>query len=243
MKVKKIIIATFTLLLSAGCFGQNEKGTSTLSETSPKQQAYDYSTIQIIDRFHNTLRPGKWSNLFKHNEEQFAPVYVGDIRAAIQLIYKPERTGNRMVWDWEKDRYKDASDSSLRLTIDTSRIIGMPMSIWEYYKKTEFRREFMAYPVFLENISNDTLNIGFGDVFPISIEAKDKEGNWRRILRPFERECGTDLKLIFLAPHQIAITAMPLCEGSFFTELRLVFKVRENKLIYSNIIKGYTDDL
>ena len=219
------------------CMGQE---LTTNSEPSFGRESYDYTTIELKDRFHNTLKLGKWDNLFLHNEEQFAPIYVGDIKPVIQLVYKPEKTGNRTEFETISPLYP--TKQSLTLTIDTTRTIGMPMSVWEYCKKPEYRREFMAFPVFIENISNDTLIVGDGDMFPISIEAKDKDGIWRRILNPLELECGTDLKAIFLAPHQISITAIPICEGSFRTKIRLVFKSPKNQFIFSNAIDGYVEE-
>ena len=246
--MKKINIlfafAVIFMFCMSACAQKNNQSNPNQGKENPEpssgRKTYDYTTIELIDRFYNTLKLGKWDNLFLHNEEEFAPIYIGDIKASIQLIYKPEKTGNRIEFENISPLYP--TEQSLTLTIDTSRIIGMPMSVWEYYKKTEYRREFMAFPVFIENISSDTLIIGEGDMFPISIEAKDKKGKWCKILNPFERECGTDLKVIFLAPHQLAITAIPICEGSFRTEIRLVFRLSDNRYVYSNVIEGKIEE-
>ena len=232
-----ITMLLFSMSCASFCVGQELNANA---EPSSGRKTYDYTTIELIDRFHNTLKLGKWDNLFLHNEEQFAPIYIGDIKPAIQLVYKPEKTGNRITFEDIRPKYP--TEQSLTLTIDTSRTIGMPMSVWEYYKKTEYRREFMAFPVFIENIINDTLIIGEGDIFPISIEAKGRDGIWRRVLNPLEFECGTDLKAIFLAPHQIAITAIPICEGTFRTEIRLAFRLSKNQFVFSNAIEGYVEE-
>lgn len=205
-----------------------------------QQETRDYTSIKLKDKFDNPLRKGAWDEVFKHHEAEFAPLYLGDAKSEIKLTYKPELTGNRI--ENEDGQYKKPSDSTLLIYIDTSRIIGCPMSVWEYYKKPEYRRDIMAFPVFLENISTDTLIVGFGDVLLVTIEAKDKDGQWYSILRPFYYGCGTDLKSIYLAPHQIAVTALPICKGYSCKELRLVFLLSHNQHIYSNIITYFLDE-
>ncbi len=123
------------------------------------------------------------------------------------------------------------------ITIDTSRTIGSPMGIWEYYKRPEYRNEKMTYPVFIDNVSNDTLIIGFGNILPIIIEAKDKEDNWKPIQSRFIYDCGTGLTEFYLPPNQIAITAMKIFTGHYRTKLRLAFGY-SNNVIYSNEIDG-----
>lgn len=235
--LNKIIIVIALLGNMMAC-GQSEVS-SHLS--SPTPQKYDYSTIELADRFTNKLETAKWDDVFDYWGMEFAPIYLGDIKPIVQLTYKPELTGNRIGLDDHK--MESPSDSTFFLTIDTNRIIGMPMSIWEYYKKPEYRRGIMAFPVFMVNISNDTLDVGFGNLFTdIIVEAKNKEGQWQRLSRPYFFECGTDMENIFLAPHQIAITAMPVCQGNFRTQLRLVFLLNDNKCLYSNIIEGFVDE-
>jgi hypothetical protein len=191
----------------------------------------DYSAIKLIDRFNNKLEK---DTVFKKTEAQFSPIYIGEKRDEISLTYKTEKIGNR-IEEW--DRYKTPSVGEIEITIDTSRTVGSPMGIWEYYKKPEYRNEKIAFPVFIENISNDTLNIGFGDIIPMIIEAKDKEEKWRPIQREFIYDCGTGLTEFYLSPKQIAVTTMKIFVGNFETKLRLVFDSPDEK-IYSNEIDG-----
>lgn len=191
----------------------------------------DYFAIKLIDRFNNKLVK---DTAFEKTEAQFSPIYIGEKKAEVYLNYKTERIGNR-VEEWEK--YKKPEANQIIITIDTSRIVGSPMGVWEYYKKPEYRNEKMSFPVFIENLSTDTLNIGFGDILPIFIEAKDIEGNWRPIQRQFIYDCGTGLTEFILNPGQIAITTMKKFAGDFKTKLRLVFGYSDNK-IHSNEIDG-----
>ncbi len=239
MDINKILCVILLLVNMIAC-GQSEVSSHQSSPT-PTPQRYDYSSIELADRFTNKLKIAKWDDVFDFLGMEFAPIYLGDIKPIVQLTYKPELTGNRI--DMDNHKMKSPTDSTLFLSIDTNRIVGMPMSIWEYYRKPEYRRGIMAFPVFLENISNDTLDVGFGDLFTdIIVEAKNKEGQWQRLSRPYIFECGTDMKKIFLAPHQIAITAMPVCQGDFHTQLRLVFLLKDNECLYSNNIECFVDE-
>ncbi|MBO4581871.1 MAG: hypothetical protein J5701_06270 [Bacteroidales bacterium] len=207
-----------------------------------QKKGSEYTTIKLNDRFNNTLKKGNWDSIYRYDEATFSPVYLGDVKSEIKLIYKPELTGNRM-YDWECAwRWKSPSDSTLLITIDTSRVIGYPMGIWEYYKKPEYRRNIMSYPVFLENISEDTMSVGFGDVLDLMVENKDENGQWQKMLEPFIYDCGTGLGYIYLAPHQIAVTAMPICEGSYRTEMRIVFRVSSDQCIYSNVFEDFWNE-
>ena len=237
--LNKILIVIALLGNMMAC-GQSEVSSHRSSPT-PTPQRYDYSTIELADRFTNKLETAKWDDVLGVDGMEFAPVYLGDIKPLVQLTYKPELTGNRI--DLDDHIMGSPTDSTLFLTIDTNRIVGLPMSIWEYYKKPEYRRGIMAFPVFLENISNDTMDVGSGDLFTnIIVEAKNKDGQWQRLSHPYIFECGTDMKTIFLAPHQIAITAMPVCQGDFRTLLRLVFLLNDDKCLYSNVIEGFVDE-
>ena len=65
------------------------------------------------------------------------------------------------------------------------------MSVWEYYKKPEYRVGKKSYPVFIENKSTDTLSIGFGDILPMTTEILDSHGQWTEIERPFIYDCAS----------------------------------------------------
>ncbi len=240
--MKKLLAFFVVVLMVSAC-------TESHSQVISSKEKTDYSSIQFNDRFDNPLKKGVWDSLFKYHEAVFAPVYLGDVKPEIKLIYKPELTGNRIdaleEWEvpFENDTegriLKNPTDSTLLITVDTDRIIGYPMYLWEYYKTPEYRQGIMSYPVFVENTSDDTLKIGLGDVLPITIEAKGRDGQWHELYRNFIYECGTGLLDIYLAPHQIAVVAMPVCKGTFRTELRLGYCISRDKHIYSNVFEGF----
>ncbi len=239
----KKLLAFFVVVLMVSAYTESH------SQVISSKEKTDYSSIQFNDRFDNPLKKGVWDSLFKYHEAVFAPVYLGDVKPEIKLIYKPELTGNRIdaleEWEvpFENDTegriLKNPTDSTLLITVDTDRIIGYPMYLWEYYKTPEYRQGIMSYPVFVENTSDDTLKIGLGDVLPITIEAKGRDGQWHELYRNFIYECGTGLLDIYLAPHQIAVVAMPVCKGTFRTELRLGYCISRDKHIYSNVFEGF----
>lgn len=240
--MKKLLAFFVVVLMVSAC-------TESHSQVISSKEKTDYSSIQFNDRFDNPLKKGVWDSLFEYHEAVFAPVYLGDVKPEIKLIYKPELTGNRIdaleEWEvpFENDTegriLKNPTDSTLLITVDTDRIIGYPMYLWEYYKTPEYRQGIMSYPVFVENTSDDTLKIGLGDVLPITIEAKGRDGQWHELYRIFIYECGTGLLDIYLAPHQIAVVAMPVCKGTFRTELRLGYCISRDKRIYSNVFEGF----
>lgn len=239
----KKLLANFAIVLALYACTEN------ISQVIPQKETTDYSSIKFNDRFDNPLKKGVWDSLFEYHEAVFAPVYLGDVKPEIKLIYKPELTGNRIdaveeweapfEYDTERRMLKYPTDSTLLITVDTSRIIGYPMCLWEYYKTPEHRQGIMSYPVFVENTSDDTLQVGEGDVLPITIEAKRKDGQWHELYSIYIYECGTGLLDIYLAPHQIAVVAMPVCEGTFRTELRLGYCLSRDKRIYSNEFEGF----
>ena len=226
-----ILLTIFTLTSCAQKADKNERIETNQIQQLKKNSANDYRTIKLIDRFNNKLVT---DTVFEKTEAQFSPIYIGEKKAAINLTYKTEKIRNR-VEEWLK--YKRPEINLIKITIDTSRIIGSPMGVWEYYKKPEHRNEKMSFPVFIENLSTDTLTIVFGDILPIIIEAKDTEGNWRPIQKRFKYDCGTGLTEFILGPEQIAITTMKIFTGDFKTKLRLIFDYSEEK-IYSNEIDG-----
>ncbi len=191
-----------------------------------------YSKLKLIDRFDNALQKDTATRIVK---AQFSPIFIGDKKTEITITYNASKVGNR-TGKWVN--YKIPDSNSMIIFIDTTKSVGSPMGVWEYLNKADYRKDKIAYPVFIENISIDTLEIGFGDILPIIMEAKDENGIWKPIQKKFIYGCGKGLTEFFLAPKQIAITTMKQFEGTFKTKLRLVYSYTTLK-IYSNEINGY----
>ncbi|PSK83751.1 hypothetical protein CLV93_103166 [Prolixibacter denitrificans] len=111
------------------------------------------------------------------------------------------------------------------------------MSVWEYYKKPEYRVGKKSYPIFIENKSSDTLSIGLGDILPMITETKDTLGEWTEIERPFIYDCGTGLTELYLPPNEIVITALRQNFGTTNTKFRVKYELADSA-VYSNEING-----
>ena len=111
-------------------------------------------------------------------------------------------------------KYPDSND--LKIVVDTSEIIGSGMDVTDDdVRSYNFKGKYKSYPVFIENVSNDTLSIGFGNrIYPI-VEAKDSLGNWRPIQKPGTYYCGTGLQSFYLEPNNILISSCKLYDGDF----------------------------
>lgn len=230
------ILLVFTIFALTSCVQdvenkQQETITTDTIKTVSEDTIADYSNIILQDKFKNELKRDTATEM---TEAQFSPVYIGETKPEISLTYKTDKIENRIgVWD----KYKRPEKDEIIITIDTTRTVGSPMGVWVYYKEPEYRKEIISFPVFIENTCTDTLSIGFGDILPIIIEAKDKNGSWKPIQRPFFYDCGTGLTEFYLAPNQIALTTMKIFDGNFKTKLRLSYDMGDHK-IYSNEIIG-----
>lgn len=80
-----------------------------------------------------------------------------------------------------------------------------------------------TYPVMLTNKESDTIEIGYGEVLPLIMEAKDKKGNWRPIEGRYTYGCGNGVGRIFLPPNEIVITLARIFKGDYKTQLRLKY--------------------
>jgi len=219
------------LLILTSC--QNNKKTSGIAKTEQKEKIRPYSNLILYDNFDNELILDTISG---RRESQFSPVYIGKITDSIELSYKTSKIGHRIEdIDWGKYRSPKATD--LNIFIDTTKTIGFPMWIWEYYKAPEHRVNKKSFPIFIKNQSSDTLSIGFGDVLPMLTEVQDSNRNWKQIERQFIYDCGTGLTEFYLPPNQIAISSLRQNYGTNKTKFRVRFRLGDNE-IYSNEING-----
>lgn len=228
--MKQIVSIILTLLALTSCQNREAKKVELKNEKSEKKEL-PYSDVILYDYFDNELLLDTISN---HFEAQFSPTYIGELRDSIKLTYKPAKIENRTP-DW--DKYRRPNPKDLGIYIDTTKTIGFSMSVWEYYKKPEYRVGKKSYPVFIENKSNDTLSIGLGDILPMTTEILDSLGQWIEIERPFIYDCGTGLTEFFLPPNQIAITALRQNFGMSKAKFRVKYELADST-VYSNEING-----
>lgn len=207
------------------------KNSSVKNNSTSKQKDY-YAKPRLIDTFNNILQKDTATSI---SVAQFSPIYIGEKKNELKITYNTSKVGNRM---YKLGRHKKPDPKKMIISIDTTQTVGSPMGVWEYLKKPEYRVDKIAYPVFIENLSKDTLEIGFGNILPIIMEAKDENGTWKPIQKKFKYGCGKGLTQFYLGPKQLAVTTMKQFEGTFKTKLRLVFSYTTLK-VYSNEIDGY----
>lgn len=150
--------------------------------------------------------------------------------------------------------YKTPEDSNdIRLFVDTTQYIPNNYntitsvgihSNWNEFKKIIFVKH-KSYPVYIENISLDTLNIGSMNGLQIHLECLLTDGSWKKMNRVLPG-CGTGLKLFKLPPKAISITAYPISNGSFTTKFRFAYGYNLNTdelstPIYSNVFYSKID--
>lgn len=112
--------------------------------------------------------------------------------------------------------WEDVQFAHLRLVLDTTAQVK-----GQHDEMGEAGPWFDSYPVLVENQGRDTVLIGGGDLLPLSVEARDEQGQWRPIERPSVYMCGNGVPLLFLPPHQIVLTSVYIPHGPFRTALRL----------------------
>jgi hypothetical protein len=105
---------------------------------------------------------------------------------------------------------------NITIRIDTSEIVKKLN--WEFYEYNQ------AFPVSIENISLDTVHIGYHrTILKLSLiaEAKDSTGKWNPIEERMLWGCGNGLNSIVLPPSGLAISSIPIYNGDFKTKVRL----------------------
>lgn len=126
-------------------------------------------------------------------------------------------------------RYQYPEKNEINIIVDTARLVT----------KFMYGQTGLGYPVIITNISEDTLQVGatryLGELDMI-LEAKDSSGNWLPIEKEIELMCFFGVYPIFLPPSEISITAVPIFEGTFETELRI--KMDQTT---SNVFRGRID--
>ena len=197
-----------------------------------KNEKVNFSQIYLKDKFSNKLELD-FAN--KITTSEISPLYIGKITETITISYQTLETVKKT--ETHKD-YSLPEENSLEIFVDTSRIIGIPMGLYEYCK-IEKRNNKIANPIFIKNKSKDTLNIGYAEYLPIIIEAKNRNGEWQPIQKRMRFMCGNGIVDFYCPPNNIVVSAMQKYSGSFKTKLRLKYESFGSKSsIFSNEIDG-----
>lgn len=222
----KSVFYLFLLFLILSCL-HKEKTFQSFSSKSP------YANITLYDDFNNQLVP---DTIYYNRIAQFSPLYVGDLKDSIKLIYKAPKIKHRTT-NWLQ--YKLPRETDLDIYIDTTKTIGFSMPSWKNYIYPEQRGNTKSYPVFIKNISSDTLNVAIGNMLTIITETQDSINKWKPIEKRFLPSCGSSIVMLYLAPQQILITPLRQNVGTQKKKLRLKFEIGPKKKIYSNEIESF----
>jgi hypothetical protein len=197
MKIIQILVLIFFLICLTNCKNKNRVN-----------DKIEYNEIELIDKFTNKL---KLDYADKLTVAEISPLYIGKISEEIKISYQNYKTVEK---NQTFKKYKFPKQNSLEIFIDTTRIIGIPMGLYEY-SKTEKRNDKIANPIFIKNISNDTLIIGYAEYLPIIIEAKNRNGEWRPIQERMRFMCGNGIVDFYCPPNNIVISAMQKIQWKF----------------------------
>ncbi len=204
-----------------------------------------FSSIELIDTLAHALHP---DTAWFVSTAVFYPLYMGVQKDVVSIDHDANYNQYSTI-DW--DQYKRPDSSALSIFVDTSRFIaslnkfalppppppGLGDEVkYEDWVDHQYGKKIKSYPVFIKNVSQDTLKIGYGSFINLLIEAKDSIGNWRAIQREYYYPCGTGLSNYFLPPNEMAITSCKLFHGDYETTLRVVFAWPEN--VCSNEFSG-----
>ncbi|MEO1654801.1 MAG: hypothetical protein AAFU64_14740, partial [Bacteroidota bacterium] len=202
----------------------------------------EFQNIKLLDNSEVSLISDRAEAI---TEAAFHPLYIGPVKNEIKVQYNLEAIDHRLL---NEDLGVFPNSNDLKISVDTTRILGSlreslpyppppPLSASQRNSKKYLPPwNIKAYPVFLKNISLDTLIIGHGEFFHLMIEAKDSLGKWKPIQQPYIYFCGFGLTDFYLAPGEIALSSCKLFKGDYQTQMRLVF--RSKKKIYSNEFKA-----
>lgn len=222
MKLFRIIALLSICLLNWNCKQENEK--------------INFLQIYLKDKFSNKL---KLDSVNKLTTSEISPLYIGKITDSITISYQTRETVKKTETYKE---YKLPTKNSLEMFVDTSRIIGIPMGLYDYGKYGK-RNNKIAIPIFIKNKSIDTLNIGYADYLPIIIEAKNRNGEWQPIQERMRFMCGNGIVDFYCPPNNIVVSAMQKYSGNFKTKLRLKYQSFGSKSsIFSNEIDGQINE-
>jgi len=168
----------------------------------------------------------------------FYPVYIGPYAKKIRLNYTGKYKESFSVI--RSTKFKHPGPTSLVVFVDTGRTI--PAALPEgkgMIKPQPAPAKLLAYPVFLENLTDDTLKIGYGDVLsllPVSRQ-KGKLCIWQHL----PLYCGNDLPVIFLPPHYLAVSTLNLYEGKNAHDIQIMFYAYPKTRIFSQTFKSRTN--
>ena len=233
--MKQVVLFLILASLTFSCNDVKPEKTVAMTPVKP-QTLSPFSNVFFKDKYRDEL---VLDTLSTSEIANFSPLYMGSLKDSITINYK-NADKNHLVNNW--GAHKNPLKSMLSIYIDTTKQIGSPIDYNALYQTPSIKPyRALSFPVFIKNQSKDTLNVGFGDYFPMVTEVKDTTGQWIPIEKQFIYMCGTGLPTIILPPNQIAITSVKKSHGRYHTKLRLRYELIHENYMYSNEIDITTD--
>ncbi len=227
------IICSILLILLFSCQGNNKMKNNEkiliVAENKKKRYfPFIIDTIAQSARDFKVHRDNVWCK-----EGNYRQVYIGDKKDTIFLMNGRELYKNYIYNHNKAKTYKRIDSTRITIEVDTTTILV------DKFTKTD---SLKSYPVFIKNITKDTVIIGAGNHFPMRLEAKNEKGIWKPIEEYFIYDCGTGLNTTLLPANKLAIVLVPIFKGSFKIKLRLGYANRWGRephfTTYSNEFTG-----
>ena len=169
----------------------------------------------------STLLPQKSKYL-----QSYYPSFLGKFAFGDTLF-----TDDRWLDDAEPDFLYFMRDSLDYFASDGFQLVPRP-DIQLPGLNNESDKTAAYFPVFLPNETRETkLLFGKDDYLYAIQEARDSSGDWRPIEHRGFDWCGMGSWELKVHPQEYAAMLMPLYRGNYATELRVIFKNGENKII------------
>ncbi|MEM1324364.1 MAG: hypothetical protein AAGI23_00340 [Bacteroidota bacterium] len=216
-------------------------------------------SIVLVDTFRNELvRNGTEDRGYSNNN--YTVISIGNYEDTINIDYCKHNNPSKYrfvsfdLYDLVPFPYRWGDSSDFWLFVDTSQCIGrskyfysspsrLPISDPRYDTNAPHlcRDSLLSYPIFIKNISTDSLLVANALKLPLTLEAKDSFGNWLYIQNPVRYHSGQAVCLI--APNETLLSAFPVLAGDYKADLRLVMGLRgmDPPMTYSNTFQGYID--
>lgn len=121
---------------------------------------------------------------------------------------------------------------SKNLNLWQSRV-KIHLDLSQSIKKINSKNVYFGFPVIIENLEEDTIQLGINWDIAMVLEAQDINGFWKACEKPLKRGCVLGPKTIGIPPGNFVLTNAFAYEGDFETKLRI--RIGDN---YSNTYMG-----
>lgn len=183
----------------------------------------DFQKIILID-----AEKGQQIKVNENTYMDFEPYFIGDLNDTIDFNSKWFQEDLWYAFE-DKRNYSYPKKKDINIFVDTTRFIRVEVG----FKNEKYIK---SYPVFIENISKDSLIITSIMSLPIMIEV-EFDNKWQEwIWGNYSIGCGNTSELL-LPPGNILVTAFKIYEGNHRVKMRLVYGDK----IYSNTFWGMID--